>query len=266
MRPASSSRCGTRATPTRRWTRSSHVDAAARTRDRAAARAFRTGSRPSARSRCAATTTSTFARSRTRSCCARGRSFRYIDLAESQRNLYESNLFRLALFSVAAAAGQRQEHQHRRARDEDARGARRRAASTTSTSSRSTGATRTTTVRRRPAARRHRRGRQPRRDAAGRPRLLPRAPRTTFFGQRRRFSLPTWQVSADVKQPAWLRKPENALSVGGFAHRRARRRCTSIAATAGSSRSRARWRRARPRAWRTGSRSRASKRATCTSA
>jgi outer membrane protein insertion porin family len=28
-------------------------------------------------------------------------------------------------------------------------------------------------------------------------------------------------VSADVKQPAWLRKPENALALGGFAHRRA---------------------------------------------
>jgi outer membrane protein assembly factor BamA len=35
------------------------------------------------------------------------------------------------------------------------------------------------------------------------------------------FEQPTWQVSADVKQPAWLRKPENALSLGGFAHRRA---------------------------------------------
>jgi outer membrane protein insertion porin family/translocation and assembly module TamA len=35
------------------------------------------------------------------------------------------------------------------------------------------------------------------------------------------FTQPTWQVSADVKQPAWLRKPENALALGGFAHRRA---------------------------------------------
>src|SRR5204863_6038153 len=35
------------------------------------------------------------------------------------------------------------------------------------------------------------------------------------------FLQPTWQVSADVKQPAWLRKPENALAIGGFAHRRA---------------------------------------------
>src|SRR6185503_11914071 len=28
-------------------------------------------------------------------------------------------------------------------------------------------------------------------------------------------------ASVDVKQPAWLQKPENALSIGGFAHRRA---------------------------------------------
>src|SRR5204862_1075181 len=34
------------------------------------------------------------------------------------------------------------------------------------------------------------------------------------------FLQPTWQASADVRQPAWLRKPENALSLGGFAHRR----------------------------------------------
>src|SRR6185503_1865351 len=41
------------------------------------------------------------------------------------------------------------------------------------------------------------------------------------FRDRNAFVQPTWQVSGDVKQPAWLQKPENALSLGGFAHRRA---------------------------------------------
>jgi outer membrane protein insertion porin family len=31
---------------------------------------------------------------------------------------------------------------------------------------------------------------------------------------------PTWNVSADFKQPAFLQRPENALGVGAFAHRR----------------------------------------------
>jgi outer membrane protein insertion porin family/translocation and assembly module TamA len=35
------------------------------------------------------------------------------------------------------------------------------------------------------------------------------------------FLQPTWQASADVRQPAWLRKPENQLAFGAFAHRRA---------------------------------------------
>jgi outer membrane protein insertion porin family/translocation and assembly module TamA len=34
------------------------------------------------------------------------------------------------------------------------------------------------------------------------------------------FFKPTWNVSADFKQPAFLQRPENALGIGGFAHRR----------------------------------------------
>jgi outer membrane protein insertion porin family len=34
------------------------------------------------------------------------------------------------------------------------------------------------------------------------------------------FFRPTWNVSAEFKQPAFLQRPENAISVGGFAHRR----------------------------------------------
>src|SRR5207302_3116773 len=41
------------------------------------------------------------------------------------------------------------------------------------------------------------------------------------FFEQGAFSQPTWQASAEVKQPAFLQKPENAISIGGFAHRRA---------------------------------------------
>ena len=35
------------------------------------------------------------------------------------------------------------------------------------------------------------------------------------------FLKPNWQVSVDFKQPAWLQRPENAAGFGAFAHRRA---------------------------------------------
>jgi len=35
------------------------------------------------------------------------------------------------------------------------------------------------------------------------------------------FLLPTWQLSADFRQPAWLQRPQNAFGVGVFSHRRA---------------------------------------------
>ncbi|MFN2565297.1 MAG: POTRA domain-containing protein, partial [Gemmatimonadaceae bacterium] len=36
----------------------------------------------------------------------------------------------------------------------------------------------------------------------------------------RAFFRPTWNVSAEFKQPAFLQRPENALGIGAFAHRR----------------------------------------------
>jgi outer membrane protein assembly factor BamA len=36
----------------------------------------------------------------------------------------------------------------------------------------------------------------------------------------RAYFLPNWNVSADFKQPAFLQRPENALGISGFAHRR----------------------------------------------
>jgi outer membrane protein assembly factor BamA len=149
----------------------------------------------------------------------KGKPFRYTDLAESQRNLYESNLFRLAVFSVPPKPDsiknveiEVRETQMREARTAggfnnvdfiqmDGRftnyntfgGARR--LDVTGVIG-NLGATRLS-------------GRFPFREAQ------------RDFLNNEAFTLPTWQVSADVKQPAWLRKPENALSLGGFAHRRA---------------------------------------------
>ena len=38
--------------------------------------------------------------------------------------------------------------------------------------------------------------------------------------ERDEYLKPNWQLSADFKQPAWLQRPENALGFGAFAHRR----------------------------------------------
>jgi outer membrane protein assembly factor BamA len=148
-----------------------------------------------------------------------GRVFRYGDLTESQRNLYESNLFRMAMFSLPPRPDSIKninidvrETQMREARisggfnnidfiQSDAR----------FTNYNTFGGARrldvTGTVGNLGASPLHGRGifREPRQD----------------FSDPNAFMQPTWQVSADVKQPAWLRKPENALALGGFAHRRA---------------------------------------------
>ena len=148
-----------------------------------------------------------------------GALFRYSDLTESQRNLYESNLFRLAYFSVAPRPDSVKNIsiEVREGKMHEARiaggfnnidffqfdgrytnyntfgGARRFDV---------TGAI----------------GNLGASGLAGRG--IFRQPREDFF-EGGSFQLPTWQISADLKQPAWLQKPENALSIGGFAHRRA---------------------------------------------
>lgn len=150
-----------------------------------------------------------------------GRVFRYGDLTESQRNLYESNLFRLVLLSVPPQQDsvkninidvrETKMHEVRTAGgfnnidflQSDAR----------YTNYNTFGGARRLDVigilgnlGARPL---HGRG-------------IFRKPETSrVLFEEAAFMQPTWQVSADVKQAAWLRKPENALALGGFAHRRA---------------------------------------------
>ena len=148
-----------------------------------------------------------------------GRPFRYTDLAESQRNLYESNLFRMAVFNVPPKPDsiknveiEVRETQMREARtaggfnnvdfvqfdghftNYNTFGGARRLDVTGVIGNLGSGQLS---------------GRFPFREAQ------------KDFLNNQAFTTPTWQVSADVRQPAWLRKPENALSLGGFAHRRA---------------------------------------------
>ena len=148
-----------------------------------------------------------------------GRPFRYTDLAESQRNLYESNLFRLAVFTVPPRPDsiknveiEVRETQMREARTAggfnnidfiqmDGRftnyntfGGARRLDVTGVIGNLGSGRLS---------------GRFPFREAQ------------KDFLNNEAFTMPTWQVSADLRQPAWLRKPENALGLGAFAHRRA---------------------------------------------
>jgi outer membrane protein assembly factor BamA len=148
-----------------------------------------------------------------------GRLFRYIDLAESQRNLYESNLFRLALFSVQPRPDSIKSINIdvRETKMQEARVA----AGLNNIDFFQTDG-RYTNYNTFGGARRL--------DLTG---IVGNLGGTALNGRgffRRagdvfsdvdEFTKPTWQVSADVKQPAWLRKPENAISIGGFAHRRA---------------------------------------------
>ena len=43
---------------------------------------------------------------------------------------------------------------------------------------------------------------------------------TTITGNARDFLKPTYQASIELKQPAWLQRPRNALAIGAFAQRR----------------------------------------------
>jgi len=148
-----------------------------------------------------------------------GKLFRYVDLAASQRNLYESNLFRLALFSVLP-------------RPDSVKNINIDVRETKMQEARVAGGLNNidffqtdgkyTNYNTFGGARRF--------DLAG---IIGNLGASALNGRgffRRAtddftdlgtFTQPTWQVSADVKQPSWLRKPENAISVGGFAHRRA---------------------------------------------
>ena len=149
-----------------------------------------------------------------------GRVFKYSEFTESQRNLYESNLFSLALFSVPPDQDSIKDINIdvRETKMHEARwaagftnvdfvqgdgsytnydffgGARRLDISA------AVGNLGATSL--------HRSG------------FFPNAPEP-FFGDSAAFLLPTWQVSASLKQSAFLHKPQNSLSVGGFAHRRA---------------------------------------------
>lgn len=148
-----------------------------------------------------------------------GRPFRYGDLTESQRNLYESNLFRLALFSVAPRPDS-VKHINIELRETQMREARVAAGFNTIDFVQGDGHfTNYNTF-----------GGARRLDVTGTVgnlgvgslggHFIFRRPNRDLLNNEA-FQAPTWQVSADVKQPAWLRKPENALSLGGFAHRRA---------------------------------------------
>jgi outer membrane protein assembly factor BamA len=148
-----------------------------------------------------------------------GRVFRYGDLIESQRNLYESNLFRLALFSVPP-------------RPDSVKNISIDVRETKMREARIAGGFNTIDYLQTDArfTNYNTFGGARRLDVAGTIGNLGARPlnqelfqrvQADFRGDRSAFTQPTWQVSANVKQPAWLRKPENALSLGGFAHRRA---------------------------------------------
>ena len=148
-----------------------------------------------------------------------GKVFRYVDLTESQRNLYESNLFRLALFSVPPRPDSIK-NINIDVRETRMREARIAGGFNTIDYIQTDG--RFTNYNTFGGARRL--------DIAGTLGNLGAQPlseplfqrvHADFRENRAAFMQPTWQASAEVKQPAWLQKPENALSLGGFAHRRA---------------------------------------------
>lgn len=148
-----------------------------------------------------------------------GRVFRYSDFAESQRNLYEANLFRLALISVPPDQGATKDIEIavRETKMQEAR-----VASGFTNVDFFQGDGSYTNYNTFGGARRL--------DVTGAignlgagslngKAFFPESP-TPFFRDTSAFLLPTWQFSATVKQPSFLQKPENALSVGAFAHRR----------------------------------------------
>jgi outer membrane protein assembly factor BamA len=148
-----------------------------------------------------------------------GNMFRFVDLAESQRNLYESNLFRLAMFSVAPRPDSIK-HIYIDVKETKLQEAKIAGGLNNVDFFQTDG--HYTNYNTFGGARRF--------DVNG---ILGNIGASGlrgagFFRQPAvdinevgKFTQPTWQVSAEVKQPAWLRKPENAIAIGGFAHRRA---------------------------------------------
>jgi outer membrane protein insertion porin family len=148
-----------------------------------------------------------------------GKIFRFNDLAESQRNLYESNLFRLALFTVPPRPDS-VKNINIEVRETKMREARVSGGLTTVDFAQTEG--RYTNYNTFGGARRlDLNGTIGNLGASGLQGRGMFRRVATDFADLGSFTQPTWQVSADVKQPAWLRKPENAISIGGFAHRRA---------------------------------------------
>lgn len=147
-----------------------------------------------------------------------GELFRYTDLTESQRKLYESNLFSLALVSIAQRPDSVKDI------DIDVR-------ETKLQDARVAGGFnnvdffqfdgRYTNYDFFGDARRFDVvgviGNLGARALAGRG--IFREPARSFFDENA-FMVPTWQTSGEVTQRAWL-QPQNALSIGGFAYRRA---------------------------------------------
>ncbi|MGH7679396.1 MAG: BamA/OMP85 family outer membrane protein [Gemmatimonadaceae bacterium] len=147
-----------------------------------------------------------------------GRVFRYVDLAESQRNLYESNLFRLAQFTIAQRPDSVKNIniELRETKMQEARIA----GGINNIDFVQTNAGYTNYNMFGGARRLDLLGVVGNLGASGLQghgifRATP-----DEFDRIGSFQKPTWQVAASLKQPAWLRKPENALTLTGFAHRR----------------------------------------------
>lgn len=144
--------------------------------------------------------------------------FRYVDLTESQRNLYESNLFRLALLSVPPRPDSVKDI------DIDVRETKLRDA-------RISGGFNTVDYIQLDGNYTHHNlfGGARRLEVTAILGNLGAQPLSNSLFQQIEpdfsdpgvFQQPTWQVSADLKQPAWLGKPENTLALGAFTHRRA---------------------------------------------
>lgn len=150
-----------------------------------------------------------------------GHVFRYRDLTQSQRNLYESNLFRLAIVTVPPRLDSIKdvEIDLREAEPREAR-----FATGLDNIEFLQGDARFTHYNAFGGARRldvtaaiANVGAQ---GLNGRG-IFREMPRDAFFPNQSVFTQPTWSLSADFKQPAFLQRPEYALGVAAFAHRRA---------------------------------------------
>ena len=144
-------------------------------------------------------------------------------MLESQRNLYESNLFRLAAIYVAAAARQREEREHRRHRGAAARSADGPGSQQCRLLAVPGALHGLQPVRRRATARRRRHGGQSVRAARSRGAAFSATSRADVPDRDvSPFLQPTYNASIDFKQPAFLQRPNG---------RRRRSACSRIAAS-----------------------------------